>query len=293
MKKKLDLRERINAFDAKLKKLGQSFDGWCRDKLSSLRSVSIPWKDIFDCVAQIGTLVATVIALYALRETRLQRESTYKPVVLIESSHFFAKRGEMNKYEYFIKQDDSLLRIKSEPYYNLINVGMGCAFNVVTDMQLNSETIVSFLTEEGFIDVQTIEKDFMKEIIVDKQDTIHFFGAHYLINDLASYVLPVNQSTESCVQYFIPGVNSMILDAIRLVERKKGEGESYRLSFPINVYYKDINGKLYTNTYLMNVTCNQVEDRFYSCHVSTRLTNEDYIKNTFNPNRKEYKDIDI
>lgn len=286
MKKSFNLQKRIIAIISKLEKWNQSIVGWCKEKWSRICSIKIPWKGLLNSIVQIGTIVATVVAIYALRETRLQRESTYKPVIFIEKSHFLVKRGEMRNYEYYVEQDDSLVRILKQPYFRLLNVGMGCAFNVVTHMHLNSDTIVSFLAEEGFNDVQEIRDNYTTSIIVNKQDTLTFFGAEHLINDMTSYVLPVNQSTDSFVQYFIPGVSGMILDVVRYVDQKKGK-PGYGLCFPIDVDYKDINGKLYSYTFLMDMTYTPINDGFISCYVSSRLTNEDHLQNVFNYQEKK------
>ena len=85
--------------------------------------------NVISVLAQIGTLVAAVVALFALKEAVLQRESMYKPELRIGETAFCADIRNQDDIVYYKINNSSidLSNRKKEAWFRVDNIGMGSA----------------------------------------------------------------------------------------------------------------------------------------------------------------------
>lgn len=209
--------------------------------------------NIINVLAQIGTLVAAIVALFALKEAVLQRESIYKPELRIGETSFCADISNIDDIVYYKINNGSidLSKRKKDAWFRVDNIGMGSAISVSIKACFNRALISPLLAkEEAEIDEDNIEASIMDTIIYEKDSLVLYNGdvtRHWRID----YVMPISQSGEDCYQEFSrTGFKTLIKTVLWL--KKKGQfNDSYEFLIPTELKYKDINGKQYQKVFDM------------------------------------------
>lgn len=218
------------------------------------------WKSVFckgiTVLAQIGTLATAFVALFALRESISQRESMYKPEVLIETSYIqanFLKDGKA----WFYKVDKDSLKIEEDivfPYYNLVNVGFGAALKANVYWHLDPSLIEDYFKINIIKDVQCI-----------KQDSINIYRLgdekFEIANDgvvsswPVDYVMPLSTSDKYARGYLHPRIGYALSMIMKWKCERSGSYNDYDsvLRVPVTLKYCDINSKWYTKKFWMNI----------------------------------------
>lgn len=250
---------------------------WLKGKVASFRFPSrTTCLSIISALAQLGTLFATIIAFYALHETRLQRESIYKPELFIGDVSYYVDLSEKKKV---YRVDNDSLVLTDMPGYKLINIGMGSALNVHTRMWFDINTVSNYYSEKGIKCQHSERKGGYLDTLFLPTDTLVFFKTSVLNNDKVDYVLPVNQSKEGSFQYFIPIFFDLIIKAhLHALELNKSDDHS-SISFPIELYYQDINGKAYRKSLQMSTICSKSKkENMLFCRFSFGLSMERFVE---------------
>lgn len=229
-----------------------------------------------------ASLVIAILAAYisykSLDESVKQRESMYKPEVFIGSVDFYANVNNQKDIKFYRFESDSVFveeRIK--PWYRLNNVGMGSALSVYGHMFFNTETFQRFFTMNQLKGVEIIPIDDFENALVYNQDTINVFKDGYVSDWTVDYVLPISQSEEESIQYFPPNVLDEIVRAYLWVLSEKDDKSISSFNIPVELDYKDINGKWYKKEFEMTIDCISTNS-LVRCIIKAGLSLEDSIR---------------
>lgn len=235
---------------------------YIHDLKPAIQSVWRNVSKVFKRYANINTmsLLMAIIAAYisyrSLNESISQRESMYKPELFIGSECFLADIADsMNIRFYHLDSDSTQREEKMRPWYSLHNVGMGSAISVYGHLLFNSETMMSYFSKNRMDEVQMIKGDGFVDYMTFRGDTIEVFNQGFVSDWTVDYVLPISQSDEKSFQYFPPNVLDDIVKAYLWVEKANLSKEAIGFKIPIELAYKDINGKWYKKEFEMTVDC--------------------------------------
>lgn len=209
--------------------------------------------NVISVLAQIGTLVAAVVALFALKEAVLQRESMYKPELRIGETAFCADIRNKDDIVYYKINNSSidLSNRKKEACFRVDNIGMGSALSVSIKACFSRAQISPLLAKEEIeIDEDNIEASIMDTLVYGK-DSLILYNGDVTRHWRTDYILPISQSGEVCYQDFSrTGFKTLI--KIFLWLKKRGQfDDSYEFLIPTELRYKDINGKQYQKEFDM------------------------------------------
>lgn len=168
-----------------------------------LLRISLHKDSIFKAIsvlAQIGTMIAAIVALYALKESILQRESTYKPELRIGETLFCADIGDMDNIVVYRTKNGyvDFSQTENDAWFRVDNIGMGSALSVSINTHFNREQISPLLINDNkVIDEDNIENS-IYDTIWHGNDSLILFNADVTRNWRLDYVLPISQSSEEC-----------------------------------------------------------------------------------------------
>lgn len=229
-----------------------------------------------------ASLVIAILAAYisyrSLDESVKQRESMYKPELFIGTVDFYASISNLNDIKFYRLESDSVfIEERMRPWYRLNNVGMGSALSVYGHLLFNTETIMNFFSKNGLKGVKMIEGEDIIDTLVFHNDTITSFKNGNIADWTVDYVLPLSQSEEESIQYFPPGVLDDIVRAYLWTssQQEKDDVNSFRI--PIELDYKDINGKWYGKNLELTVNCWKSRSMVY-CSIRAGLSFEDHVR---------------
>lgn len=238
---------------------------------------------VFKVYANINTfsLIIAVIAAYisykSLDESVKQRESMYKPEVFIGTVDFYAGISELNDIKFYRLESDSIfIKERMRPWYRLNNVGMGSALSVYGHLSFNTETMMDFFLKNGLTGVKMIEGEELIDTLVFHSDTIMSFKKGNISDWTVDYVLPLSQSKEQSIQYFPPGVLDDIVKAYLWISGQHKKDDATDFKIPIELDYKDINGKWYRKNLEMSVYCWKIRN-MVCCTIRAGLSLEDHM----------------
>ena len=239
---------------------------------------------IVSILAQIGTMIAAIVALFALKEAILQRESMYRPELRVGESIICADVSDFDNVKYYRIKNKSLdLTSESDAAWFLVNnIGMGSALSVRIRMHINREMISQWMS----ISKTYEEDDFVEENVFDTL----LVGKEMLLlprGDLTrtwreDYIMPITNTQESCIIYFSEmGFKSLLKLFLWLKESGRFD-YSYDFLIPTELKYKDINGKDYVKEY---------DTLFRLAFVKGDMTKIVCLINSGQPYREEYEDF--
>lgn len=233
------------------------------------------WRDWISILAQVGSMVATIVALCALHETRIQRENMSRPDLFYGDVEFYADNSIPGDIRLFMKEKDSL-SVLERPWCRINNVGLGCALSVHTHILFNSKTITDYLTKYG-LEYRMVDNDPYMEYIIHQKDSLFFFKTSVLANSKVDYVLPLSQSNEVSVQYLSEIAIFNIIIAYSWLKKEYPNVEIDPFEIPLEVAYKDINDKMYKKRFVMRVFCEMSKENLVKCSINTGLSISDTI----------------
>jgi len=223
-------------------------------------------------------ILAVYISYKSLDESIRQRESMYKPELFVGTVDFCVDISDLDDMKFYYVESDSALReVKMRPWYRLINVGMGSALNVYGHFAFNTETMMNYFSMTGVSGVKLIKGDGFEDTLVFHGDSIMIFNQGFVADWTVDYVLPINQSQEQSIQYFPPNVLDEIVKAYLWVSNEHKTDNTSFFQIPIELDYKDINGKWYRKDLELTISCTKNKNKVY-CSIKAGLSLEDSVR---------------
>lgn len=226
-------------------------------------------------------VIAAYISFRALGEAVKQRESMYKPELFMGTLNFFAVIRNSHHIDYYSVEADSMNRqAVDRPWYRLYNVGMGSALSVFGHMKFDTESLLTYFSENKLTGVKRITGDDIVDTLVYRNDTIVVLNKGRISDWKVDYVLPKSQTEAESRQFFPPIVMDDIVKAYMWVQTGSNGNDSNGFKVPIEFGYKDINGKWYKKTFELNINCSRYDDRKNAviCQIHSGLSDEEFIR---------------
>ncbi len=209
----------------------------------------LPLRKILTVLAQFGTCVAAIVALFALREAISQRESMYKPELFVESSYIFADFTDPKEIKFYTADRDSLTQKESIlfPIYHLVNVGFGAALRANIYWYLTPTVVETYFKANGIAGVKITKEGNVNKYQLGEDEFI-------IINDgtiagwPVNYVMPINSKEEICRGYCEQIIGRTLSVLMKWQYKYSSGGTVYdsMLRIPATLKYSDINGKWFT-----------------------------------------------
>lgn len=246
-------------------------------------------------VNTMSVIIAAIAAFFsykALNESIRQRESMYKPELFMGSVNFYADCRNSKDIKFYRIEQDTMIKEDLRPWYKLCNVGMGTALSVYGAMKFNSGTLFSYFSENNLDDVKSINEVGFVDTLIHKQDTITVFREGTISDWKVDYVVPLGQQQVEFKQYFPPSVLNDMIKAFLWVVNEKDETSISDFHIPIDLGYKDINGKLYKKSFEITINFSLVENNkdWIFCFIYVGSSSEDYIRELYDM-RDEMKSL--
>lgn len=218
--------------------------------------------NVINVLAQIGTLVAAIVALFALKEAMFQRESTYKPDLRIGESVFCADITNIDDIViYNINQGTiDLSKANKDAWFRVNNIGMGTAISVSIKAFIDRGSISPLLASgKTEFDEDNPNSDIW-DTLRNGKDILILPNGEVTRRWSVDYIMPISQGDENCIQYFSrTGFKTLIKTFLWL--KNAGQFEDSRdFLIPIELKYKDINEKQYTKECDMLIRLSFVEN---------------------------------
>lgn len=218
--------------------------------------------NVINVLAQIGTLVAAIVALFALKEAMFQRESTYKPDLRIGESVFCADITNIDDIViYNIDQGTiDLSKANKDAWFRVNNIGMGTATSVSIKAFIDRGSISPLLASgKTEFDEDNPNSDIW-DTLRNRKDILILPNGEVTRRWSVDYIMPISQGDENCIQYFSrTGFKTLIKTFLWL--KNAGQFEDSRdFLIPIELKYKDINEKQYTKECDMLIRLSFVEN---------------------------------
>lgn len=226
-------------------------------------------------------VIAAYISFRALDEAVKQRESMYKPELFMGTLSFCAVIRDSHCIEYYSVEADSMSRqAVDRPWYRLYNVGMGSALSVFGHMKLDTESLLTYFSENRLSGVKVITGNDIVDTLVYRNDTIVVFNEGRMLDWKVDYVLPESQKETECRQFFPRMVMNDIVKAYMWVQAGCGGEGPIDFKLPIELGYKDINGKWYKKTFELAIDCSLFDERKNAviCIIRSGSSHEDFIR---------------
>ena len=122
--------------------------------------------------------------------------------------------------------------------------------------------------------------DGIVDTLVYRNDTIVVLNNGRVSDWKVDYVLPKSQTEAESRQFFPPIVMNDIVKAYMWVQAGSNGDVSNDFKVPIELGYKDINGKWYKKTFELSISCSRYDDRKNAviCQIRSGLSDEEYIR---------------
>ena len=207
--------------------------------------------------AFIVSFIASIIAYYALDESKLQRENMYRPDLYIGETEYLADISDMSDIKYFPIVKDSILRDKQvrTPYLKINNIGMGTALHVDGTTTFRWELASSLLAKLKMPPKKRTKLSY-GDVYMRENDSIILSSATEYIRWKTDYIMPVAQiGEEYMVDFFAPNFRTLINVSLWLM--KNIDMPVIYFTFPIELSYKDINDKFYLRKREILIKCSK------------------------------------
>lgn len=226
-------------------------------------------------------VIAAYISFMALDEAVKQRESMYKPELFMGTLNFCAVIRDSHCIEYYSVEADTVSRqAVDRPWYRLYNVGMGSALSVFGHLKFDTESLQTYFLANRLSGVKVITGNDIIDTLVYRNDTIVVFNKGRVSDWTVDYVLPESQKETESRQFFPPIVMDDIVKAYMWVHAGCGGEGSIDFKVPIELGYKDINGKWYKKTFELSINCSLFDERKNAviCIIRSGSSHEDFIR---------------
>lgn len=162
---------------------------------------------LFNTVFGFGTLVSVIVAIITLKQVIIQRQSMYKPEVLIKSfflsiskNPLFKESSELLLYkvgpfnDYSVNYNDLPFSVSKN--YKIENVGFGPAKNIICEWEYDTNSAINMIRE---ILPRNVHFKFINElnlfslVFEDSNDFYYSANANMQKQEI-SYISPINVS---------------------------------------------------------------------------------------------------
>lgn len=202
--------------------------------------------------------IAAFISYRALEESKVQRETMYRPELYVGETKFYADLTDTSKITYYRIEKDSIIRTETvhEPWMKINNVGMGSALHVEGTSDFRLE-VMSKAMRAMKIKRKTIYDNY--DTYIHGDDSLKL-GVGSGIKWHEDYILPLYQTQDECVKEISKyDFGNMIKAALWLNGVLKTRFQGYII--PVVLKYKDINEKWYVKETWMQVQCYTNENK--------------------------------
>jgi len=220
---------------------------------------------IFTIIAALATVTYTIITFRTLKEIKAQRETTYRPDVIVDESFFYiysSETGEMSfPTEYTYEKKEAGYKPKQH-YSNsfglkFYNIGLAAAKNIQINFSIDINKIVDLVINSSK-DVDEDKRINVKhsnnsvEFKPEKKD-ISYASFHVINNQLErslNHLLPVNVEANP----FIIALPTYILELNALMiyniwnTKNKNKGFNTIPTMTLAIQYCDIGNKIHKKT---------------------------------------------
>jgi hypothetical protein len=230
---------------------------------------------ILNTVFGLGTLVSVIVAIITLKEVIKQRQSMYKPEVLIKSFYLSISKSPL------FKETAELLLFKTAPFndysvnyndlpfsinknYKIDNVGFGPAENIICEWKFDTSTAIKKIKE---ILPEKMHFNFLNSLdlyllVIENNQDFHYSANARIQEQEISYISPINVSDH----YHLHAIPEIIIFSYYLfLIFKKGLIQKSCPNFGVfefedfpqpelYIKYYDLNGKKYTKKFQFEIT---------------------------------------
>lgn len=222
-------------------------------------------------LAQIGTMIAAIVALFALKEAILQRESIYKPELRIGETLFCADIRDIDNIIIYKTKDGYVDFSQTEKgaWFRIDNIGMGSALSVSINAQFKRELISPLLVnDKNIIDEDNVDNTILDTVWHGK-DSLILINADVTREWRLDYVMPISQISEECKVDFSDLGFKKLVKTILWLKRAGQFKEYYEFIVPVELKYRDINDKPYTKETEMIIKFAMIETDYTKlfCHI--------------------------
>ena len=245
--------------------------------MEELNNFITQYKDWIVSLAGIGTFIASLIAIFTLREVKKQRLSLYQPDLRIKSfnistnkSPLLIKENELLCYKVTDFNDYEInfneVKFEINPNYKLENLGFGVAKNVRCIWKFNHKKAMKMIEEiktQDFIisGHKNLNYYFLNRNI---DDGFQYSSISDIYNQLIDYVAPIS-IRKNTHYHAIPEIILFchLLYVIFKLELTGSKGENFNffelkdVDFPkpsLIIEYFDLNRKKYTEKFDFEVS---------------------------------------
>lgn len=229
-------------------------------------------KDLIEIIAGLGTFISALIALFTLIEVKKQRQSTYKPELVIKSfiiapskSPLRLNLDELLAYKVSDFNDYSSnfneVPFQITPIYRVDNFGFGIAKNVKCTWKFDIKKAIS-LIEKALDNSYRINNHhnyyFLEHL---KKQEFHYSSNQQINSDDTDYIAPISIQ-KNHDYHSVPGI-IIFSHLLYLIFKEKLQGENPKQfyvfefdEFPkpcIYIEYFDLNNKKYSKTMTFEV----------------------------------------
>jgi len=250
----------------------------------------LEYKELIGVLAGVGTFIYAIIALYTLVEVKKQRLSMYKPELFLKSFCIIPtfnplsviKRDKSLEYKLVNYNDYSENTAEETPrisvLYKLENMGFGVAKDIKCVWEFDYKKAINKILPHISSEYEMYSHKLFYGIRKLNDEKFHRSASPNLDEQNIDYISPINQSTHNH-KHTIPEI-ILFTHTFYFIFKNDFTTSSHDNyfnedfdNFPkpkLHLSYKDINGKKYKKTYVINITC---------CSATTKetLTMEDEL----------------
>lgn len=217
---------------------------------------------IFTIIAAVATVIYTIITFRTLKEIKAQRETAYRPDIIVDESSFYIYSSELgiNSFPTEYTYDKKELGYKPQHKYSnsfglkFYNIGLAAAKNIKIQFSINIQKIIeqTVLSSANIDEHKRINVEYKNNSIefkpVDKN--LGYGSFHVIHNQLdrnLNHLLPVNIEPNA----FIVALPTYILELNALMIYNFGNSNDKNRVFntmptmTLTIHYSDIGNKIH------------------------------------------------
>ena len=202
-------------------------------------------------ISLLVAAIAAYISYRALDESRVQRETMYRPELYVGETKFYADLTDTVGIKYYKIENDTIVRNEADvwPWMKIINVGMGSALHLQGAVNLRFEAMSKAMKA-----MKMKKKAYdIYDTYVHGDDTLKLAGAGG-IQWHEDYILPLYQTQDGCTKVLPKNdIDNMVKAALWLNGILHSRFQGYII--PVKLKYKDINEKWYVKETWMQMQC--------------------------------------
>ena len=229
---------------------------------------------LFNTLFGLGTLASVIVAIITLKEVIKQRQSMYKPEVLIKSFYLsisknplFKKSEELLLYktapfnDYSIKYNQLVFSINKN--YKIENVGFGPAKNIICEWNFDTNTAIKKIKEilPEKMHFNFLDRLDLYSLVIENNENFYYSASSKMQQQEISYISPINVSDHyhlhSIPEIIIFSHYLFLIFKKELVQKSCPNFGVFKFEdFPqpeLCIKYYDLNGKKYTKKFQFEI----------------------------------------